>query len=192
MNDLNMNGKGNVSGGTYSEVRMDGISAVEGNIECDILELNGICVFEGDVRVKGKADIDGVCEINGDLEAEDLTVDGVLTISGDMSAENAAFEGKLTLKGMMNIGCLKMKLRGSSKIKEAVGGKITILHGKGRGYFRADLVEGDVIDLERSKVKIVRGDVVTIGKGCTVDKVEYRSKLDVHPKADVREKSKLS
>ncbi|MDR2698776.1 MAG: hypothetical protein LBB30_03765 [Candidatus Methanoplasma sp.] len=191
MNDFEMKGKSSMSGGTFGAVRVDGILSVKGDLTCSTLEMNGSCRMNGSLRISGKADIDGVCRISGDMDAEDIDLDGRLTVAGDMTSENARLNGSLSVGGTLNIGSLDLKLHGSSKIKEAVGGRIVIRHSKGAGYFRADLVEGDEIDIERSKIKVVRGDKVVIGKDCTADRIEYRSSLDVHPKAAVKEKIKL-
>ncbi|MCL2031922.1 MAG: hypothetical protein FWH45_00910 [Methanomassiliicoccaceae archaeon] len=190
MNDLIINGKSKVSGGTFGEVRMDGISSVEGDLVCDTMELNGTCRFKGNVRISGRAEIDGVCKVSGDMDTEDLDLDGCLTVAGGLTAENARLNGALTVNGTFNVGTLDMKFHGSSKVKEVVGGRIRIYHGKSTRYFRAELIEGDDIDIERSKIKVVIGDNVTIGAGCTVERVEYSGGLEIHPKASVKEKIK--
>jgi len=208
MSDLVMNGKSKVSGGEYEEVRIDGISTVDGDLTCDIMEVDGICELNGNVRVKGKADtdgiitisgsldaeyldIDGTCKIYGNLNSEEMEVDGVLAVTGNITAENAKLTGGLSLDGTFNAGSLELKFYNSPKIKEIVGGRIHITHGTNVRHLKAELIEGDEISIERSKVKVVRGDNITIGESCTVDKVEYRSSLSIHPKSKVKEKIKL-
>jgi hypothetical protein len=47
---------------------------------------------------------------------------------------------------------------------------------------RVGVIEGDYIDIEYTNADIVRGNVVIIGQGCSIGRVEYRSKLSVHPR----------
>lgn len=207
MSDLVMNGKSKVLGGEYEEVRIDGISTVDGDLTCDLMEVDGICDLNGNVRVKGKADIDGIitisgnldtehldmdgtCKIYGNLNSEEMKVDGILAVTGNVTAENVRLTGGLSLDGTFNAGSFELKFYNSPRVKEIVGGKISITHGTNVRHLRAELIEGDEISIERSKVKVVRGDNVVIGEGCTVDRVEYRSGLVIHPKANVKEKIK--
>jgi cytoskeletal protein CcmA (bactofilin family) len=192
MSNLILNGKSKASGGTFEEVKIDGLSSIKGDLVCDTMEADGICEFNGNVRVNGKAEIDGVCKIYGDMDTEDLDVDGVLSVKGSVTAENARLNGTPLIEGTFNIGSLDLKFYNSPRVKEVVGGRIHIRHGTNTRYFKAELVEGDDIYLERSKIKVVRGDSVVIGEGCTVDRAEYRSELNIRPKAVVKERIKLN
>jgi len=196
MNNLIINGMSDASGGVFDEVRIDGISSIKGDLTCDLMGVDGICTIMGSVRVNGRTDIDGICKISGDLDAEEMEVDGRLLVSGSSTAEKAALKGEFVTEGTVNIGELDLKFHGSSRAKEVVGSKIRISHGSGAicsgtRYFRADLIEGDDISLERSKINTVRGDRVVIGKGCEIGKVEYKGELTVHPKSVVKEKVEL-
>lgn len=192
MNDLRLDGKSKVSGGTFEEVRINGISTIKDDLICERMNADGICEFDGNVRVKGKADIDGVCKIYGDLDTEDLDLDGTLSITGNATAENARIKGFIEVSGTFNAGSLDLEFYGSPRVKEIVGGRIHILRGTKTRYLRAELIEGDDVCIERSKVKVVRGDAVVIGENCDVDRVEYRSELSIHPKAKVKEQVKLT
>jgi cytoskeletal protein CcmA (bactofilin family) len=185
-------GKSTVSGGIFEKVKIDGVLSVDGDLICDTMELNGVCDLKGNVSVRGKADMDGVCKISGDLDADGICMDGQLSVSGNATAENAKIDAAFNVDGTFNVGSLDLKFHYKSVIKEVVGGKMRIYRGIGTATFRAELIEGDEVDIENSDVKVIRGDNVTIGKGCTVDKVEYSDVLNVHPKAKVKEKIKLN
>jgi len=209
MSNLILNGKTTVPGGTFEEVNIDGLPTIVGDLSCDIMKADGVGKFRGNVTVKGKADIDGVFNVYGNMDVEDLDLDGTFKVFGDLNAEGMEVEGllkvsksitaeniKLTgfvsLKGTLNAGSLDITFYNSPKVKEVVGGRISIRRGSTTRRFRAELIEGDEISVERSKVGMIRGDSVIIGEGCTIDRVEYRSNLDIHPKAVVKEKVKLS
>jgi len=179
---------------------MDGKPSIDGNLECNSMDLDGIIMFNGNVRVNGKADIDGVCKISDNFDTEELDFEGILTISKNMTVKNARIEGNFIVYGILNVGTLNLKFQNYSFVKECIGGKIkitrrmgitTYIWAGGKG-FHSDLVEGHDIDLEWSDVKVVRGDFVKIGTECNVDRVEYRKELTVHPKAKVKETVKLT
>ena len=192
MNNLTLDGRSSVSGGTYEGVDVDGLSKINGDLTCDKADIDGVCKVRGNVRVQGRVRADGVWKIYGNLDAEDIDVEGVLSVFGDATAESAKIEGALKVEGTFNVGQLDLKFFNAPKIKEIVGGKIHIRNGTRRRRFKAELIEGDEVLVQRAKVKVVRGDNVVIGAGCTVDRVEYRSRLDVHPKAVVKEKVELN
>ncbi|MDR0508900.1 MAG: polymer-forming cytoskeletal protein [Candidatus Methanoplasma sp.] len=192
MSNLVLNGKSNMSGGTFEEVDVDGVITIKGDLICDTMEVDGIFKVRGNTHIKEKMEVDGVCKIFGDLNAENMDIEGVLTVYGNVTAESAKIEGAIKLDGTFNVGLLDLKFFNSPDIKEIVGGKIHIRNGTKRWYFKAELIEGDDVHVERSKVKLIRGDNVIIGAGCTVDRVEYRSGLEIHPKSRVKEKIVLS
>ncbi|MGA8943178.1 MAG: hypothetical protein WB502_10735, partial [Thermoactinomyces sp.] len=51
----------------------------------------------------------------------------------------------------------------------------------------ADVIEGDEIELEYTRAKVVRGKNVKIGPGCKVDLVEYQDSYDADSDAEVKE-----
>ncbi|MDR0334469.1 MAG: polymer-forming cytoskeletal protein [Methanomassiliicoccaceae archaeon] len=192
MNDLIVNGKSVVSGGTFGKVNVNGIVSIENDVICDTLRLNGVCDITGNVKVGGKAELDGVCKISGDLDAETIDFDGHLSVSGNMSAESAALSAVLSAEGTFNVGSLDLRFYFGSRVNEIVGSTIKIRRGRLAMTFRSELIEGDIIDIEHCEIRTVRGDDVVIGKGCRIEKVEYRNELTVHPKASVRETVKLN
>ncbi len=191
MSDLIIDGISNAPGGVFNKVIIDGMSSISGDLTCDSMEVDGVCKINGNVRVKYMFEMDGVCNIAGDLDAEDVDFGGRMNITGNMSAEKVRVEGSLTVNRTLNAGELDLKFQGQARAKEVVGGKIRIHLRTGTGHFQAELIEGDEIDIERSRVDTIRGGRVAIGKGCAVGKVEYRDELTLHPKAVVKEKVKL-
>ena len=209
MSNLILNGRTTAPGGTFEEVSIDGLPTIVGDLSCDMMKADGVGKLRGNLTVKGKADIDGVFNVYGNMDVEDLDLDGTFKVFGDLNAERMEVEGllkvsrnvtaeniKLTgfvsIKETLNAGSLDITFYNSPNVKEVVGGRIYIRRGSTTRRFRAELIEGDEISIEWSIAGTVRGDSVTIGEGCKIGRVEYRSDLDIHPKAVVKERVKLS
>lgn len=61
-----------------------------------------------------------------------------------------------------------------------------------KSELHAGVIEGDYIDLEFTTADIVRGNVVIIGNGCSIGRVEYHSKLTVYHGAKIVKEEKVS
>ena len=65
-------------------------------------KIEGVGTFRGGVY--GELRIDGVCTIEGDLEAESLDIDGVCTCTGNVAARKFDCDGVLTIQGNLRVG----------------------------------------------------------------------------------------
>jgi len=65
-------------------------------------KIEGVGTFQGGVY--GNLGIDGVCTINGDLEAESIVIKGVCTCNGNLSAKTFDCDGILTVEGNLRLG----------------------------------------------------------------------------------------
>lgn len=61
-----------------------------------------------------------------------------------------------------------------------------------RSELRARTIEGDFIDLEYTIADVIRGNIVIVGPGCTIERIEYRDQITVHPEAKVGKVEKIS
>jgi len=218
--DLVVNGVSAASGGDYGKARIDGVGTVEGDLRADEFDCNGMTKIRGNL-VAYEADIDGMCTIYGNLaagkaridgnarvkgsvKADRLAVNGLFNVHGDCESEDLQVEGAFEVKGMLNAGKLNVVLQGMGKARE-IGGESIRVRQRRRGAWsrlvtwvlprfspelRAELVEGDDIDLEYTEAEVVRGNRVVIGKGCTIGLVEYRMELIVHPGAKIGKEAK--
>ncbi|RUS46116.1 hypothetical protein [Cohnella sp. AR92] len=219
--DLTINGIGQASGGTYREVRIDGVSKLKGDIECERLCLNGIATSHGTVRAKvlecdgklnagslldaGNARINGMIKVKGVFRGEEVELNGYLNVEGDLSAEKLQLRGALTVKGLLNAGDVEITAEGRCVARE-IGGETIRTRRVKTGPWRAmwswaipklvavieaDTIEGDLIELEHTVASVVRGSRVTIGKGCRIGRVEYAEELKVHPEAKIENPVKV-
>lgn len=219
--DLKMDGIGTAAGGAYRNVDLNGVCKVETDIEAQVFDVNGQIRLRGNLAA-GELDVDGTMAVGGSITAaravfdgminvggayagQQLRLSGMLSIGGNCEADSFEGEGAFKIGGLLNAGTIKLKLQGRSSAKEIGGESIRI--GKGRigawrslwqwmlpGFtpeLRADVVEGDAIELDHATVDIVRGDRVTIGKGCVIGRVEYRTELRKHPSARIGEEARL-
>ncbi len=96
-NNLGINGRGKVSGGTFNRVNIHGDGRVEGNLTCARLLTSGRCGINGDVETQ-------LIEINGDA-----------TFLGNVAGILGQFHGRTKVLGNLNLK--EMEMNGQGKIK---------------------------------------------------------------------------
>jgi cytoskeletal protein CcmA (bactofilin family) len=157
--------------------------------------------------VKGQLDAGtirgrGELEVLSSLRGENIKFTGNIDIKGDCEAGTFDMFGGFDVKVLLSADWLVVKMYGPCRAREIGGAKLRVKRSKPAVLLRlikpisaavliADLIEGDIIDLEYSTVGIVRGNSVIIGPGCEIERVEYRETLDVHKSAIVKERIKL-
>jgi hypothetical protein len=60
------------------------------------------------------------------------------------------------------------------------------------GRLDTETIEGDDIYLEYTRVKVVRGSNVKIGKGCEIELVEYENNFQQDREAKVNDSKKIN
>lgn len=211
-NDLHISGMGKATGGTYNNVQIDGMTTVNGDIECQTFISNGKSTVNGNINanslsIKGlskiegniqatKMQIDGSVKLDGNLKGEQINLNGMVNIDGDCEAEEFLADGGFTIDGLLNAGHINIKLRGKCRIEEIGGENIVVTKEKSGTSFNiigsifpihliTDSIEGNKIQLEFTKAEIVRGNEIIIGPGCEIETVEYKSSLYIDDTAKV-------
>lgn len=111
--NLEILGGGSASGGTYHNAVIKGQGQINGDLECDNLEIRGVAEVAGNVKAK-TVTIKGVTQIKGSFEAEDVEISGQTNIHGLASVKILEVEGfaavggslsaeEVTIKGAINI-----------------------------------------------------------------------------------------
>ena len=158
-------------------------SATEGKIE-------GVGTFAGGVY--GKLKIDGVCTINGDLEAESIKVNGVCSCSGSINAGIFDCDGVLTIEGNLRAGTIDIDgvvTVNGNKVEAdkidcdgvlSVEGEISADVIEADGKLNAEEIVGDRIRIKSYWRTGLRGIFVRIGAGvgATIGK-KWNSKYSV-------------
>ena len=77
--------------------RIDGVGSIRGGVYDD-LYINGVCTVDGDLEAE-TLKINGVCTCTGNITAKSFNCDGVLTIQGNLRAGLADIDGVVTVNG---------------------------------------------------------------------------------------------
>ncbi|MFX3633967.1 MAG: hypothetical protein ACE3L7_26790 [Candidatus Pristimantibacillus sp.] len=222
LSDLLIEGISGASGGTYENVKIDGVGKIsdsivartfkgnghmhfKANLTAQEMECNGLLKVKGDLRF-GNMETDGLLNVEGRISGESCKLNGVISVKGDCELENFIGEGSFTVGGLLSAGQVEFRLQGQGKASEIGVESLVIRQGnnsmwnkvwgelipKLKPELHAGTIEGDRIDLEYTIADVVRGNEVIIGQGCTIALVEYRSKLALHPKANIGKAVKVS
>jgi cytoskeletal protein CcmA (bactofilin family) len=217
---VKLNGNGKVHGDIECEnFEGNGSSKIEGKVTATNAVVNGSGKFVGDVtaeniRINGSATIDGTLayknlEVKGaskvtkNAKGEKLLVEGTLTVGKDCEADEAIFQGGFNIHGLLNADKIEVSLHGRSFAKEIGGETIKVRKSSSTSLgldkifkslsreLHVDVLEGDIIELEYTKAKVVRGNTIKIGLGCEIDLVEYKNELQTNKSANVKESRRV-
>ncbi|GAB1157952.1 polymer-forming cytoskeletal protein [Paenibacillus illinoisensis] len=209
-NDISIIGEGSSAGGVYGKVKVVGDSSFNNDLYCDQFKCTGTTVIYGslesdDIKITGTltlteravdAEDESGSGVSGlHAKAEKMKVVGEFHLPGDCQAENLKLNGCFTVGGMLTAEQMTLKIMGPSEAREIGGSIISVKTGRGKlleGLFsnnqsilKANMIEGDDIELENTVAEVVRGDKIKIGPGCRIGTVEYRSSLQIHSQSEV-------
>ncbi len=205
--DLSLSGVGSASGGVYGKVRLEGMASIHGDLDCVECNLDGMANVHGAIRAES-IHIRGKTKVHGSIKAQRLTIDGDVLIDGNCivsqkimihgrvkvngSCEAELFEadGICDIDGLLNAERIYLRLQGSSSITDVGCTQIRVEKGSGRPLFRqrrltVQHVEGDDIELCETVSRVVQGNIVSLGTGCVVERIEYRTDFHKHKNAKV-------
>lgn len=203
-NSLTSNGtlkvKNSVEAG---KLRSNGTASVSGSVRGGELRVDGSMKVDGNLQF-GKIDINGMLTLGGGVSAEHAKVDGGIKVGENAEFETLKVHGLIRVNGMINAGELEILLEGSSQARE-IGGERIVVRQKQSSPRRllslitpslaakltADSIEGDLVELEETRARIVRGDAVKIGPGCEIERVEYKRHCEIDPRASVGSKEQV-
>ena len=199
-------GSSKVIGALKAEtIKISGSAWVEGNVEVGEMKVSGSSHILGQVKSQS-IKISGLTDIEGSLYGEEVSISGALHIGKDCEVECFKAHGSFKIQGLLNAGEVIVNLGGKCSVKE-IGGEhieIRISHldnfffkkvidkmFNSKGELTTDLIEGDLIYLENTNAKIVRGNHITIGEGCNIDLIEYSGEINVSSASIVREQKQI-
>lgn len=199
--EFEANGSGTMKGNVKAKtVKVNGNASFKGTIESEKLSIEGTAKIEQNLYVKDLK-VSGKASVGGRIKGEEIMLHGILSVGEDCEAE--IFKGKyrFTIGGLLNADQVDIELYGECKAKEIGGQKITVRQHKGsligslfKPFFKpqleTDLIEGDIIELENTTAKVVRGNQVRIGSNCNIGIVEYTEKFSQDKNAVVGESRK--
>ncbi|MDR0267680.1 hypothetical protein [Paenibacillus sp.] len=195
-----------------------GNSELKGSLRTGSVSCNGSFMIAGNAS-GGSFRTQGELRVGGELLAESISITGELTVGGRISVEKAKITGEIRVhkdcqmeemqvrgmvdvNGMVNAEQVDFKLHGHSRMRELVGGQITVKKGVGLpllgklfkgsdGSLTAEMIEGDTVVLENTKADVVRGRSVMIGSGCRIGLVEYKDEFKQDSGAQVSQSTRI-
>lgn len=194
--------KGNVKVGI---ARVSGASDIIGDVEADEFKCSGAVDIKGNFNGK-VLKVSGGSSIKGNVRGGEVRFTGGTSISENCEVEKFYSMGGFKIGGLLNADEIEIIVNGKCIVEEIGGENIVISresHGGNvigkmikfmfnqEGYLYSNLIEGDNIKIEGSKVKVVRGNDITVGSDCKIELIEYREKLEIAPGAEIGEQRKI-
>ncbi|MBB6734877.1 hypothetical protein [Cohnella zeiphila] len=216
--DLRLVGTTESIGGHFGQVKIVGECRLNGKVECGSFTCTGTSEVMGDfkaglIKLTGELTVNGSfavergattgeVRVRGGSRGDRLKVTGQLSVEGDCEYESLQATGAVQVDGLLGAETLELRLHGPSRAREVGGGRIQIKRSRmasikklfvsaGPISMAADLIEGDILDLEYTFAKVVRGNQVRLGPGCEIERVEYRQKLSKSGGAKVGTEAKI-
>jgi len=198
--DMLVNGTMRASGNITSQsLSIQGMSNIAGKLEAARIHIEGTIKIGGRVAF-ATMNVQGTIQSKRSMNGEEIRLEGLLKTGGDCEAERFIARGGFKIAGLLNAGQIDIRLFGGSSAQE-IGGETIEIRREAQGNFlhrlfsyiyhsfsntlNVDTIEGDDIYLEYTRARTVRGNNVTIGPGCRIDKVEYKNKFHRDSKARV-------
>ena len=200
-------GSGHIKGDTECvNVKIYGDGQFDGNLTAeDTISIKGQTEFDGELKSENFK-IQGEVQIKGEVFVNETSLTGNITTENDFNAENFKLEGGFTIKGLLNADKIKIKMYWPCKVYEIGCSEITVKKDAKISFLglknmikpicndktlTCDNIEGDLIYLENTNAKIVRGKNVTIGAGCKIELVEYKEAFKKDEKSIVDKYNKI-
>lgn len=205
---LKVSGSAKIEGKVKTgECRISGSANIEGELIADDIHISGSTNADGDLIASNDIKISGGAKVGGALKAGNIRLSGGVSVQKGIECEILDMSGAFKVTGLINAGTLNVRLNGDSRAEDIGGDEIIVLRERDAGIKRvfginipisfsngtltADTIEGGKIHLEYTRAKVVRGEVIEIGPGCSIDKVEYSGSLIVDEEAQVSERVKI-
>jgi cytoskeletal protein CcmA (bactofilin family) len=220
--DVTFNGSGTMNGDVDAiTYRVNGAGTSNGRVKAKRVTVNGTASFNGELQANelvingdasvrdgagvGKLLVKGNFSVGGSLAVHEVDLRGFLRVGGECQAESFVGEGGFTVSGLLNAGNIDVAVLAPCSAKEIGGERIVFRQPTGNlasftglltiwaeKRLTAETIEGDIVWLENTTAKVVRGTQVTVGVGCVIDLVEYTESYTPTGAAQVKEARQVS
>lgn len=204
--DVLIRGMGQIGGDVEcNKYEVYGTGDINGDLTAETVMVKGQFKFEGQVKTK-ELKVYGESDFKGDIFADEASIKGTMESKGDLNAETCKIEGGFRIDGLLNVEMFELTMQWSCKVSEIGGTSIKIKKDNkfsllglknmvnphsNRSLLKVDTIEADDIYLESTHAKIVRGNKITLGPDCKIDKIEYQESFMDHEKSRVAEAEKI-
>ena len=187
MGEYRCEGIGNINGGTYDRLHVEGVFSAKGPVKAN--QINGEGVMKFSTLSAETLTLEGVTKVDGLLEAGTCNSEGVLKAGAIMVS------GSLYSDGVVNTSMLQADnatlLHNSKKESPRPFARVrSIFSGRDirdEKNARIREIEANKLVIEDYSVQKITGKDVVIGRGCFVDKVIATTKLRIHKTAQVKD-----
>ncbi|MCL6572866.1 MAG: cytoplasmic protein [Bacillus sp. (in: Bacteria)] len=195
--EFECNGSGTFNGNVLTErAKVSGHARFRGNFESKKLTIDGSTKIDNNLSVE-KLKISGRASVGGSVKCDEIKLEGRFIVGEDCEAEIFKAESQFTIGGLLNADQIDIKIFGECFVKE-IGGQTITVKQKGslignlfkplfKTQLETELIEGDIIELENTIAKVVRGNEVKIGPNCQIGVVEYTGEFLMDKNAVVAE-----
>jgi cytoskeletal protein CcmA (bactofilin family) len=195
---VRMMGKCRIDGDLKAETcKIGGECLVDGNMDCGYFSnLGEVTVLHllqaNEMRLIGITKVKQQCAASQlviygrllcerDFFGQEAKVHGLLHVRGNVSLTQMEMTGGIFVGGLLRCRSIliALKIDADNYVREIHSNQITVKKKRALFHqgpivnFQADLIAGGDIDLEYTTARVVRGNHVTIGPGCKIDRIEY-------------------
>ena len=184
---------GNVT--VREEAKISGSAHFCRHLTADRVSVSGSTKVDKDLTCKTELKVAGNLTVYGRVRSTSLLVAGAITADEGIDADEITVSGGIRCKGLINAE--RVQLFPSGRVGSIGGSEILVKKNHSFNFLQRpllsveELIEGDIVELERVSVPKVTGRVVKIGEKCSVDLVQYSEEIEIHPKATVKTVEKI-
>ncbi len=166
-------------------MRISGSGKCTADTEVETMSVSGSFKTEGALKAK-EIKVSGSLSVEKSIQCEQLKVSGKLHVNEGVEAEMVCLSGSTEITGLLNAEEIEIDNSGVSRIGDIGCTTIRVrLHEEKTSWFgifsnrrnrpslEVGTIEGDQVELIKTRAKVVRGRDVVIGPGCIIDRVEY-------------------
>lgn len=191
-NNVHILGIGVVGAGDFAKIVINGTGSITGEITAESLNVNGAAKASENITAE-KVEVNGTFS-GRNIKGKKIIIRGMADFNGTMESEKVEVNGSIKC-GSINAEEIEIKLKGFGNINELVGTKISVKVNEPLliimnvqikpSVLKAKLIEADEVFLENTEADVVSGNIVQIGRGCKIGRVEYRESLKVSDSSSV-------
>lgn len=190
-------GIGTISGGSYGELKIEGVYSLQHEITTETLDIEG--VFHANAAVNaGSFFCEGVANFHAPLTAKTAKIEGVIHIKQDFHADNVRLDGVLNAENIfvteeiIATGVIHAKKLTTDKaslihdrkkyhggIKNSIKSFFSIKNDDGE-HSKIDILSAREAVLSGYCIRNLIGDNITIEKDCHIENVQAGSRLRIH------------
>lgn len=189
MQDYTLEGIGNISGGEFNSVHIEGVGNCSGKIKANDIHVEGVFNCSGEIDATYLY-CEGVSNFKENIRAKKISVEGVLNEKRGtkIEAEQIICEGVIKSGGEISSDILDAE--GCIDADEIVGDQIKILSHWHRNrlldlinrfHSKVRFMEATTIELSGVRAETVNGKDIKIGPKCQIDNIDCSGTLSVSP-----------